>query len=87
MSLLAWIVIGLIAGSLAQSVTGVEKRGCLFSLALGVAGALVGGALANAAAGQGLTGFSWWSFLVAFAGAVGLLLVLQAVAGQGPRRW
>lgn len=35
---IGWVIVGLIAGSLAQTVTGVEKRGCLFTLLIGVLG-------------------------------------------------
>jgi len=77
MGLLGWIVVGLVAGSLAQSVTGTQKRGCLFTLLVGVAGAAIGGALFNAAGSRGITHFSLWSMLVAFVGAGLLCLVLQ----------
>jgi uncharacterized membrane protein YeaQ/YmgE (transglycosylase-associated protein family) len=86
MSLLGWIVIGGVAGSLAQSITGTPKRGCLNSIVIGVIGAVVGGALFSAATDDGLTGFSWRSLLVALVGAVGFLLVLQAVGGRSSRR-
>jgi uncharacterized membrane protein YeaQ/YmgE (transglycosylase-associated protein family) len=63
--MLGWILIGLVTGSLAQSVTGVEKRGCLYSIVVGVIGSLVGGALFRAA---GVTE-RVPSFFVAFIGA------------------
>jgi uncharacterized membrane protein YeaQ/YmgE (transglycosylase-associated protein family) len=81
--LLAWIVVGLIAGSLAQSVTGVEKRGCLFTLLIGVLGGVIGGMLFNAAGSRGITEFGWWSLFVAFVGAGALCLVLR-VASRRP---
>lgn len=68
---------GLIAGSLAQRVTGVERRGCLYTLFLGVLGAVVGGALFNAAGGRGITNFGWWSLFVAFIGAGALCLIFS----------
>jgi uncharacterized membrane protein YeaQ/YmgE (transglycosylase-associated protein family) len=86
MSFLGWIVIGGIAGSLAQSIAGVEKRGCLSSIVIGIIGAIVGGALFSWATDEGLTGFSWRSLFVALVGAVAFLLVLEAVAGRGRRR-
>ena len=42
MNVLGWIILGLIAGSLAQTVTGFEKRGCLFSMVVGIIGAFIG---------------------------------------------
>jgi len=77
--LLGWIITGLVAGSLAQRVTGLEKRGCLFTLAVGVVGGVLGGALFNAAGSKGITDFSLWSILVAFAGASILCWVLGAL--------
>lgn len=79
MGLLGWIVTGLIAGSLAQRVTGLRKRGCLFTLLVGVVGGVVGGILFNAAGSRGMTDFSLWSILVAFAGASILCWVLGAL--------
>lgn len=78
MGLFAWIVVGLIAGSFAQRVTGRQRRGCLYTLVIGVIGALVGGSLFNAVGADGsLTDFSLWSVFVAFVGASALCLFLQ----------
>jgi uncharacterized membrane protein YeaQ/YmgE (transglycosylase-associated protein family) len=79
MGLLAWIVLGLIAGALAKVATGSDRRGCLFTLVIGILGAVLGGLLFNAVGARGVTEFSLWSILVAFVGASLLLLVLQAV--------
>ena len=80
MGLLGWIVIGLVAGSVAQSVTGVEKRGCLFTLLVGVLGAVVGGALFNTVSkAKHVIGFNLGSMLVAFVGAGVVCLGLRAL--------
>ena len=81
MNLFGWIVMGLIAGGLAVRITGDDRRGCLYSIVIGVLGALIGGALAQAAGGEGLGDFSWRSLIIAFLGASLLLLVLQAISG------
>lgn len=86
MSFLGWVVIGLVAGSVAQAITGTKRGGCLFSIVVGVLGAVVGGALFQAAVGRGFTGFNWPSLGVALVGAVLLLLVLDAVAGRSESR-
>jgi uncharacterized membrane protein YeaQ/YmgE (transglycosylase-associated protein family) len=78
-SILGWIVVGLIAGALATRVTKYDRRGCLFSIIVGVIGALIGGALFTAAGSRGVDEFDVWSILVAFVGAVIFLLILQAI--------
>lgn len=78
MSILAWIVIGIIAGFLAKSVVpGEAPGGVLGDLAVGVVGALIGGWLFSAFGSTGLTGFNLWSLLVAFVGGVVLLLIVR----------
>jgi uncharacterized membrane protein YeaQ/YmgE (transglycosylase-associated protein family) len=82
MSLLAWVITGLIAGGLARRAVGAPKRGCLGTIAIGVLGALIAGALYRFATGTELD--DWGdldigSIFVAFVGACALLLVLEAV--------
>ena len=81
-NILGWIVVGLIAGGLAIRVTREGRRGCLYSLVIGVLGALIGGALSQAAGGDGIEDFSWRSLAIAFLGACLLLLGLQAIGGR-----
>ena len=45
MSLFAWVVVGLLAGFFAGKITGVERQGCLLTVAVGVVGAFLGGGL------------------------------------------
>ncbi len=87
MGLLGWIVVGLVAGAFARSVTGFNRNrvpgvqlGCLGTIAVGVLGGMIGGALTNAATGDGVGHFGLRSMVVAFLGAVLLLLVVQALA-------
>ena len=86
MSILYWILTGLIAGLLARAVMKDERTGCLYTIVVGILGALVGGALMKAAGKKGINEFDWRTILVAFLGACLLLLVLQAVNGLGGRR-
>lgn len=90
-SVIAWIATGLIAGFLARLVVKDERSGCLYTIAIGVLGACIGGALMQALDERPLDEFSFRTVLVAALGAVLLLLVLQAIAGRGPRtsrsRW
>ncbi len=84
MGIIGWIVVGFIAGALAQRVTGAQKRGCVATIVVGVIGGLIGGGLFNAATGtKHMTDFGLGSIFVAFIGACVLLLVLQLVTGSG----
>ena len=80
MSILGWIVMGLLAGALARIVVPSGGRGCLYTIVIGVLGALIGGALAAAAGiGDGINDFNFGTFVIAFLGACLLLLVLYAI--------
>ena len=82
MSLLAWIVVGLIAGWLAKMISpGPERGGLLVTLIIGVIGALVGGVLFNYFGRSGATGITLYSILVATVGAVVFLWVWKMLAG------
>ena len=87
MGLLAWIVVGLLAGWIAGMVTGRKNQGCITKIVVGVIGALIGGALDNAAGGDGIGEFGLRSVLVAAVGATIFLFVLGAIEGRrGNRR-
>ncbi|MAT06008.1 MAG: GlsB/YeaQ/YmgE family stress response membrane protein [Acidimicrobiaceae bacterium] len=85
MGILGWIFVGLIAGLLARWIVGDERTGCIYTVIVGVIGALIGGGLMSLIDEQGVDDFSFRSIVVAAIGAVLLLLVLQAIAGRGPR--
>ena len=84
MSILAWIVVGLIAGWLAKMVVpGREPGGFLATTAIGVVGAILGGWIWNAVFNSpGATGINFGSILVAFVGSVVLLMIYHAVTGR-----
>jgi uncharacterized membrane protein YeaQ/YmgE (transglycosylase-associated protein family) len=82
MNIVAWIVVGLIAGLLARWIVRDDRSGCLYTVAVGILGALIGGALMHAAGHEGVNEFSLRALLVAAIGAVLLLLVLQAIGGR-----
>jgi len=87
MGVIGWIVVGLLAGGLARRATGSQRRGCLGTMIVGILGGILGGALFNAAGGQGITDFGLWSLLVAFVGACVLLFLLQALGLNTRRRY
>jgi uncharacterized membrane protein YeaQ/YmgE (transglycosylase-associated protein family) len=80
MSILAWIVLGLIAGAVAKAIMpGRDPGGVIVTMLLGIVGAFLGGFLGNLIAGTGLNGFSLWSIVLAVVGAI-LLLWIYRVA-------
>lgn len=86
-TILGWILVGLIAGAVARWIVADDRQGCLYTMVVGVLGALIGGALMNAVDERGVDEFSLRSIVVAALGATLLLLVLQAISGRrSPRR-
>jgi uncharacterized membrane protein YeaQ/YmgE (transglycosylase-associated protein family) len=79
--LLAWIVVGLIAGFLASVVMRGGGYGVLGDIIVGVVGAFIGGLLMNLLAPDANMGF-WGSIVVSFIGACILIAILRAV-GRG----
>lgn len=80
MSIVAWIVLGLIAGFIASRIVGTGGGGLLVDMALGVVGAFVGGGLFHLIGKAGVTGFNLWSVFVSVIGAVVVLAIYHAVA-------
>lgn len=79
MSVLAWIVLGLIAGFIASKLYSGSGQGFLLNIVLGIVGAVVGGYLFTAIGATGITGFNLYSMFVAVIGAVVLLAIYHAV--------
>jgi uncharacterized membrane protein YeaQ/YmgE (transglycosylase-associated protein family) len=84
MSILGWIVFGLIAGIIAKFLTpGRDPGGCIVTMLIGVAGAFVGGLIYSLITGVPFAAeFDLGSMLVAVGGAIVLLLLYRAVAGN-----
>ena len=85
MNLLGWIIVGLLAGGLARWIVKDSRTGCIYTMVIGVIGALIGGGLMSLVDEEGIGDFSLRTIVVAAIGSVLLLLVLQAIAGRGPR--
>jgi len=75
MSILYWIVFGLIAGTIADYLSPSSQGGIVGSIILGIIGAVVGGYLGERFFGVGVTGFNVMSFVVAVIGALLVLFV------------
>lgn len=83
MGIIAWIVLGALAGWLASIVTKRnDQMGCLMNILVGIVGAFLGGLIMSMLGGEGVTGFNLYSLLVAFVGAVILLFVVGLVRGK-----
>jgi uncharacterized membrane protein YeaQ/YmgE (transglycosylase-associated protein family) len=78
-SVLAWIVLGLIAGFVASKLVSGSGEGVLLDIILGIVGAVAGGWLFNRFGMAGVTGLNLYSLLVAIVGAALLLIVYHAV--------
>jgi uncharacterized membrane protein YeaQ/YmgE (transglycosylase-associated protein family) len=82
MSILAWIILGLIAGFIASKIFQGSGQGLLMDIVLGIVGAVVGGYLFSALGATGVTGFNLWSMFVAVIGAIVVLWIYHAVSGR-----
>ncbi|HLO19391.1 MAG TPA: GlsB/YeaQ/YmgE family stress response membrane protein [Sphingomicrobium sp.] len=82
MSIIAWIVLGLIAGFIASKLVSGSGQGLLMDIVLGIVGAVVGGYLFTALGATGITGFNIYSMFVAIVGAAVLLWLYHAIAGR-----
>jgi uncharacterized membrane protein YeaQ/YmgE (transglycosylase-associated protein family) len=82
MSILAWIVLGLIAGFVASKIINKRGEGLLLDILLGIIGALVGGWLFHIFGAAGVTGLNLYSLLVAVVGAVVVLVIYHALRGK-----
>ena len=82
MSIIAWILLGLVAGWLAGQVMRGGGYCILGDIVLGIIGAFVGGFLSSALLGVDVTGFNLTSVLIAFAGAVIVIAISRAFSGR-----
>ena len=87
MGIVAWILLGLLAGTIARALVPgpTGPSGCIGTTAVGILGALIGGLIASALdVGEIRHFFDLETWLIAIAGSVVLLLLLRLVSG--PRR-
>ena len=82
MSILAWVVLGLVAGFIASMLVNRRGGSLVLDLILGVVGAFVGGFLFTRFGHAGVTGLNLYSFMVATLGAVVVLFIYHALAGR-----
>ena len=82
MSLLGWIVFRLITGFIASKIVNREGEGCMLNIALGLVGAVVGGAIFSLLGEQMFWHFNLWSMFVAIIGAVVVLMIYHAITDR-----
>ncbi|HEY2710770.1 MAG TPA: GlsB/YeaQ/YmgE family stress response membrane protein [Caulobacteraceae bacterium] len=79
MSIIAWLVVGLIAGWLGSMVVNRRGDGLVMDIVLGVVGAFVGGFLFQQFGHSGVSGINLYSIFVAAVGAIIVLVLYHAV--------
>jgi len=79
MGIIAWLILGLVAGFIASKLVNKQGEGVAMDIVLGIVGAVVGGFLANLMGFHGITGLDIYSILISIAGAVVVLLVYHAM--------
>jgi uncharacterized membrane protein YeaQ/YmgE (transglycosylase-associated protein family) len=82
MSIIGWLILGLIAGFVASRIVNAQGQGVVLDMVLGIIGALVGGFIFDAAGKVGVTGFNAWSLLVAIIGSIIVLVIYHAFTGR-----
>jgi uncharacterized membrane protein YeaQ/YmgE (transglycosylase-associated protein family) len=82
MGILAWLVLGLIAGFIASKIVNHTGSGIILDIVLGVVGAFAGGFLFSMFGAAGVTGFNIYSMIVAVIGAIVVLWVYHALIGR-----
>lgn len=80
MSVLAWIILGLIAGFIGSKIVNKRGEGLFLDIILGIVGAVVGGFVFRAFGGAGVTGLNLYSLIVAVIGSILFLIVYHALA-------
>ena len=82
MSVVGWIVLGLIAGFIASKIVNKSGEGIVLDIVLGIVGAIVCGFLFSLVGAAPVTGVNIYSMFVAVVGAVVVLVAYHAVAGR-----
>jgi uncharacterized membrane protein YeaQ/YmgE (transglycosylase-associated protein family) len=82
MSILGWIILGLLAGWLAGLLVKGSGYGVVGDIILGIIGALVGGAITSTLMGVDITGFNLESLLIAVLGAIVVIFIGRLVSGR-----
>ena len=82
MSIVAWLILGLIAGFIGSKIVNRTGEGLMLDIVLGVVGAFVGGLLFTTFGAAPVTGLNIYSMVVAVVGSVVVLMIYHAVFGR-----
>ncbi len=83
MGILSWIILGLVAGAIAKLILpGKDPGGIIVTIIIGIVGAVVGGFIATRLGFGNVTGFNFYSLIIAIIGSIILLLIYRMVMRQ-----
>ena len=82
MSILGWVLLGLIAGFIGSKLVNSQGQGLWLDIVLGIVGAIVGGFLFSIFGAEGITGFNIYSMIVAVVGSIVVLWIYHALVGR-----
>jgi len=79
MGIIAWVILGGVAGFIASKIVNKAGEGVLVDILLGIVGAVVGGFIFRQFGAAGVTGFNLYSLCVAIIGAIVFLVIYHAI--------
>jgi len=79
MGIIAWLVVGLVAGWIGSMIVNRSGEGPLMDIILGIVGAFVGGFVFNMLGHSGVSGINFYSIFVAVIGSVVVLVIYHAI--------
>ncbi len=83
MGIIAWVVLGLIAGAIAKFLMpGRDPGGIFITIIIGIVGAVIGGFIGNSLGVGDVSGVNLWSIVLAVAGSVILLIIYRMISGR-----
>jgi uncharacterized membrane protein YeaQ/YmgE (transglycosylase-associated protein family) len=82
MSIIGWLILGLIAGFIASKIINKTGEGIILDIVLGIVGAVVGGFLFSLVGAAPVTGLNVYSLIVAVIGAIVVLVAYHAVMNR-----
>ena len=82
MSIISWLIVGLIAGWVGSKIVNKSGEGFFLDIVLGIVGALVGGFLFSLFGAEGVSGLNLYSMFVAIVGSVVVLVIYHTIFGR-----